>query len=479
VKAWLVRICRLRDVRSDGDGNPGFCAIRGPRGTKDRRMTSPLKRRLARKRSGTYRVVDLFAGAGGLSEGFQSAGCEIIASNDTDPDAASTYALNFPGATTIVGDIRKAAVREQILAAARGADIIVGGPPCQAFSQVRNHARLIDDPRNSLYGEFVRVVREVLPAAFLMENVPGVAQMGVKEQIAEDLSLNGEYLVTPQVVDAANFGVPQTRKRLLFLGIRRALSTPPPQLVGSGITGLIQLAREPKEAARYRLAVRPGEGAAMVASLDDPFDLTATTVHQAIGDLEGLAVGRRLDALAEGLPPASSAYQRLMRGRGCSESLTNVSVPRANADTVLRLRSIPPGGNHRDLPDKLLDRYLTGVKWGPHNGTGTLSRRHFYAYRRLHPGIWAWTLNTKADSVYHYGDTRCLSVREFARLQSFPDQFVFTTDPTRGPLPGRITGGAAHSRYRQVGNAVPPLLAAAAAAEIVSLLQAGSQAQTA
>lgn len=439
---------------------------------------SSITRRRSRRRPAPYRVVDLFAGAGGLSEGFRRAGCELVAGNDSDPDAAATYALNFPRATTVVGDLRKTSIREQLLAVAQGVDIIVGGPPCQAFSQVRNHTRLIDDPRNSLYREFVGLVGEVLPPAFMMENVPGMAQMGVMGQVAEDLSLDGEYLVTPQLVDAADFGVPQTRKRLLFLGIRSAMRTAPPQLTGSGVTGLVQLTRKVHEATEYRLSARPGDTTSMVDQLRDPHDLAAITVHQAIGDLEGLALGRRADSLVDGLPPASSAYQQLMRDEHYGP-LENVSVPRANADTLLRLRAIPPGGNHRDLPDELLERYLTGAKWGPHNGTGALSRRHYYAYRRLHPEIWAWTLNTKADSVYHYRETRCLSVREFARLQSFPDRFVFTTDPRRGPLVGRIDGGPAHSRYRQVGNAVPPLLASAAATEIVSLLQAGTQAQTA
>ena len=89
--------------------------------------TSSLKRRRSRQQRASYRVVDLFAGAGGLSEGFRQAGCEIVAGNDDDPDAAATYALNFPGATTVVGDIRTTAVREQVLAAARGVDIIAGG----------------------------------------------------------------------------------------------------------------------------------------------------------------------------------------------------------------------------------------------------------------------------------------------------------------------------------------------------------------
>ena len=410
-------------------------------------------------------VVDLFAGAGGLSEGFRQAGFSIIAGSDNDPDAAATYAVNFPEAQVITGDIRSCDVKERILGAARHADVLVGGPPCQAFSQVRNHVRVIEDPRNSLYREFVDVLQQSLPMAFVMENVTGMDQMGVREQIASDLALGGTYTVLPQVVDAANFGVPQTRKRLLFVGILSSLGEAPPLLSGTGATDCATLVRfTNSRRPRYQLVIQEHLLSLRVGeALSNPDNPSVVSAADALSDLIGIPVGNRIDRIPfKELPTPQSAYQRAMR-EGAGDFIENVQVPRINPDTVLRLDGIPQGGNHRDLADDLLERYITGQRWGQDNGSGRLSRRHFYAYRRLHPGIWAWTLNTKADSVYHYSVSRALSVREFARLQSFPDRFVFTTDPQRGMIEGRHDGGAAHSRYRQVGNAVPPLLARAVA----------------
>jgi DNA (cytosine-5)-methyltransferase 1 len=360
--------------------------------------------------------------------------------------------------------------REVISAATDDVDIVVGGPPCQAFSQMRNHSRLIDDPRNSLYREFVRILDKLEPRAFLMENVPGLEQMGVREQILEDLALNGIYNVRSQVVDAADFGVPQTRRRIIFIGTHTSLGLEPPGLLGSGATEAFSLERRNGgRRVRYRV-VSQRELFAPVGQLTDPEDAVFVTAEQAIGDLASLKAGDACDAMpvAE-LPAPRSEYQRQMR-EGLGDSIANVSVPRINTDTKIRLSKLPPGGNFRDLPRELTRRYLTGELWGPSNGSGRLGRRHYYAYRRLHPGLWSWTLNTKADSVYHYRHSRALSVREFARLQSFPDRFVFTTDPRSGDLPGRIDGGAAHSRYRQVGNAVPPMLARAIAKQLVPLL---------
>jgi DNA (cytosine-5)-methyltransferase 1 len=165
--------------------------------------------------------VDLFAGAGGISEGFRQAGWPSHRRVGHRPRRLCTYRCNFPEATPLWGDIRAAELSARLVELAGQVDVVAGGPPCQGFSQVRNHARLIDDPKNSLYREFVKLVATLEPKAFVMENVPGMAQMGVLQQVEFDLSCGGRYLVHAMMLDAANFGVPQTRKRIIFIGFYR------------------------------------------------------------------------------------------------------------------------------------------------------------------------------------------------------------------------------------------------------------------
>jgi DNA (cytosine-5)-methyltransferase 1 len=427
----------------------------------------------------TLTVIDLFAGAGGFSEGFRQAGFQTVVANDFDEWAAATYSDNHTrhGARMIVGDICSPRVRAQLIECVQGQriDVVIGGPPCQAFSQVRNHDRIIKDPRNSLYRQYVSIVETVQPLAFVMENVVGLDNLAggdVKRQIVEDLQLGGRYFVESTVVDAALFGVPQSRPRILFVGVRSDLQMRPPFPRGTTLP-LPQLERTWRRGRwAYELAsspLSPLEGQIALQALLDDESIELTTVEQAIGDLCHLQPAEKLvrkpsDGVVSYVMEPSTAYQRARRAG--STVLYNADVPSIRDDTVRRLKAIPQGGNFRDIPERLNGRYLNGQKWGPDIGRDNLSRKHFSAYRKLHPNIFSWTLNTKADCVYHYATQRALSVREFARLHSFDDTYVFNN-------------GDRHSRYRQVGNSVPPLLAKSVAEALIPILQAYDNGDTA
>jgi DNA (cytosine-5)-methyltransferase 1 len=409
-------------------------------------------------------AVDLFCGAGGLSQGLIDSGFSVLASADHDPDACATYRRNFPSTLLAEGDLTARAKHTELLGAvgAGRLDLLAGGPPCQAFSQIHNHDRLLADPRNRLYREFVQLLGELRPRALLVENVPGLNQLAggsVRRQIERDLSLDGEYNVVSAVLDAGDFGTPQRRRRLVFVGLSHELGEPVLPS-GSGVTKLrLADAGGSKQAV---LELRAAERLREI--LSDPWDDRAVTVAQALSDLA--EPGERYTTEPQ------SAYQQKLRS--ASDEPQDHIPSRIREDTRLRLEGIPPGGNVYDLPDDLLVRYLGDSKWGPAGNGERLSRRHFYAYRRLSPDQLAWTVNTKADFAYHYVSPRGLSVREAARLQGFPDRFHFATAP-RG-TPGQLKNGARHSRYRQVGNAVPPPLARAIATVIAGMLRSAAPA---
>lgn len=415
--------------------------------------------------------LDLFSGAGGFSEGFRQAGFHTVVANDVDAWAGATYELNhrLHGTAFVHGDISDPAVQEKLFDAVRGIelDTLIGGPPCQAFSQVRNHARVIDDPRNSLYRHYVTMIRRLRPRSFVMENVPGLENLGggaARRQILEDLELDGEYRVASRVVDAAAFGVPQTRLRVLFVGVRTDLGAQP-RFPETEWDALPSLERRPSGTSWLYTHRKDNLFNEALEVLLDPTDERLVTVGQAIGDLAWLDPSTKLVRKPSNEPipyrgGPLSVYQQARR-RGSAE-LYNADVPSIREDTVARLAAIPPGGNFRDLPDLLSARYLNGKKWGPELGRENLSRKYFFAYRKLHEHHLSWTLNTKSDCVFHYGKSRALTVREFARLHSFDDTYHFMA-------------GDRHSRYRQVGNAVPPLLARAIAKAVANMLTASSK----
>jgi DNA (cytosine-5)-methyltransferase 1 len=405
-------------------------------------------------------AVDLFCGAGGLSQGLFDAGFRLVAAADHDPDACATYRRNFPHVALVEGDLTSPAKRASLLEATTGGpiDVLAGGPPCQAYSQVRNHDRLIDDPRNRLYREFIELLGRIQPRALVLENVLGMNQLNggaVRRQIERDLSLDGVYRVVSGVLDAGDFGTPQRRPRLVFVGARSELGRPELP-TGTGISSALRNGQSGQPAEALFDA-----DSALADVLLNPEDARAVTVQQALSDL--------LRPGDEYTSEPQSAYQRLMR---VASTYPQDHVPsRIREDTRLRLAAIPPGGNIYDLPEHLLRRYLGESRWGPAGNGERLARRHYYAYRRLHPDWLAWTANTKADFAYHYELPRGLSVREAARIQGFPDRFHFWTAPPG--TPGQLKNGARHSRYRQVGNAVPPPLAAAIGATVLRMLAPG------
>lgn len=348
-------------------------------------------------------AIDLFCGAGGLSEGFRQAGFHVLAGQDFDDQAGATFAATHPEAKFIGGPIQDVTPQQLLKAAGkkRGEiDVIVGGPPCQGYS-VYNHQRGANDPRAGLFREYLRIVEGIQPRWLVMENVTGITSIaggGVVREIFEGMKSLG-YRVEMKVLRAEEFGVPQERRRVFFIATR---------------TDAPILFPEPTH----------GEGL-----------LPFVTVWDAISDLPKLENGDKAAPRAYAKKP-QNAYQALLRG-ACTV-VQNHSASRLSRINEERMRHIPPGGSWRDIPFELLP---AGMK---------LAKRsdHTKRYGRPRKTDLACTILTKCDvhwgAYIHPVQDRSLTVREAARLQSFPDFFVFH--------------GSSTEQYVQVGNAVPPLL---------------------
>ena len=338
-----------------------------------------------------YNVLDLFCGCGGLSLGFEQAGYNVLLGIDMWEDALVTYRKNHKNDNTMCADLADLSVDEVERAIkTQKVDVIIGGPPCQGFSIAGK--RIVDDERNSLYKSFVKMVAHFKPKAFLLENVPNILSLGdgvIRDAIVKDFSDLG-YTVSYKVLLAADYGVPQNRRRAIFVGF---------------LDG--QVFEFPKP------------------TVEKPI-----TSKEAISDLpeESIEEGGKYPSAPQ------SEYQKLMR-RG-SLAVYNHEITIHNERTKEIIAMVPDGGNYKDLPVELQNTRKVHIAWTRLNST--------------RPSM---TIDTGHFHHFHYKYNRVPTARESARFQSFPDTFVFCGNKT--------------SKLKQIGNAVPPLMAKVIAEQIM------------
>jgi DNA (cytosine-5)-methyltransferase 1 len=382
--------------------------------------------------------VDLFAGAGGLSCGLKQSGFNTLLANELVPQYAKTYQLNHPETQVIIGDVRQVCETnlKNFLGVKEGEiDLVAGGPPCQGFS-INAPIRTLDDERNHLFKDFLRVVASLKPKAVLIENVPGIVSLGkgtVVRQIYAELEALG-YKVKHKILFAGHYGIPQMRFRTVFIGIRKyngEISFPEPEFAAKAVanfTGAKELC----------ISIPP---------IFYPNLKSQVNVLDALSDLPEIANNQTVSHEKYTIEPQND-YQKYLRS-GCKKLTSHYCAKIAKVN-LERLKYIPQGGSWRDIPYELLPDGLKRARRSDH------TKR----YGRLHPDALCSTVLTKCDphwgSFFHPTQDRVISVREAARIQSFPDSYLFS---------GSIT-----QQYEQVGNAVPPLLGKAIGDEIMKML---------
>jgi DNA (cytosine-5)-methyltransferase 1 len=386
------------------------------------------------------KFIDLFAGAGGLSEGLIEAGFHGLFSCEIVPEYAGTYRHNHLGAKVVTADIRSLdpeQIREELNIEREELDLIAGGPPCQGFS-INAPIRSILDERNHLFKEFLRFVYAFAPRAILIENVPGLVSFedGATLHAILDALADLGYGADVRILGAAYYGVPQMRWRTVIIGLR-----------GRNIPASVF--PDPV----FHAPIKPNftvtfDGQSLLKMPTPETDSKFVTVREAIGDLPPLSNGERGSEIKQYVCGPLCDYQK--RARTGSAGVINHEAQRLSEINLRRLQFIKPGGNWTDIPDDLLPKGMLKARKSDH------TKR----YGRFDPEGLASTILTKCDphwgAYFHYEQDRAFTVREAARLQSFPDHFVFT--------------GTQAQQFAQVGNAVPPLLANAMGLTIKSVL---------
>lgn len=377
-------------------------------------------------------AVELCCGMGGIGAGLAASGYRVIKAYDSWSKAVAIYNHNASETVASTCDIISRAGRTTIKNEYRklgDVDLLAAGPPCKGFSQIRNGHHDRRNPHNRVLAAMPGYVAIFRPRLVLLENVPELIHHCKGEtfrRLLRDLAQPGprglRYRVDHKVYDAALYGTPQARRRILILAVRKQ-------------SGEERLPTSSPDLGRLYAAIRhggeiPKNMQPFAERLADPDDFSMTSGSQALSDLPLLGPGEPEASRAYASPP-HNCYQRVMRSVS-SEFLTNTRTPAVRDETVRRLAMIPPGGCARDIPANEL------------NG---LSRRYGSAYRRLHPNAPSTALSTKYDCVYHYAGHRSLSVREYARLQGIPDHISFPEELA-----------CRRHAYEMIGNSVPPLL---------------------
>jgi len=389
-------------------------------------------------------MIDLFAGAGGLSEGLKEAGFRSLYANEVMKRYSETYALNHPNSWIQQQDIRTVCartVRETLGLKPGELDLVAGGPPCQGFS-INAPKRCSEDERNHLFKEFLRFVDEFLPRAVLIENVPGLVSFEGGTTLQAILSALQEhgYNADVRILYAPHYGVPQTRWRTVVIGLRDGLEP------GSVFP-------EPMRDAPIRVNFTSSFEGRNIVALPQSVQLPRhTSVRDAIDDLPELKNGEI--GLSEKTYRTSPQNDFQIAMRAGSEAVKNHEAARLSQINMQRLSHIPAGGNWTDIPYELLPKGMQRARRSDH------TKR----YGRVDPDGLASTILTKCDphwgAYFHYSQDRIFTVREAARIQTFPDTYVFA--------------GSRVEQYEQVGNAVPPLLAAAIGRSLARILGEGS-----
>jgi DNA (cytosine-5)-methyltransferase 1 len=375
-------------------------------------MVTAKKKATLKKEMHERTCIELFAGTGGMMVGLEDAGFKTLVANEVHPHPCMTIRRNFPETPVLNASIRDitghtllehAKLSKKLVG---NIDLLAGGPPCQGFSTAGIKDK--NDPRNTLIGDYIRMIKDLQPLHFIIENVSGLVSLhggALFENVLNELdALN--YNISHQILKVADYGVPQMRKRLIILGSR---SGPAPKHP------------EPTHGENYE---------------DDLFLTTLkkyVTCGDAIGDLPAIGAGEIATTYSS---PPRTEFQRLMR-KG-ARKLHNHESSKHREEVMKYYALIPPGGTALDIPEKLRNG-KQGVQRWPLNG---ISR----------------TITTEPTDFLHPILHRAPTVREMARMQSFPDHYEFLGQRTTGNKMRRL---GYCSQTQQVGNAVPPLFAKA------------------